>query len=288
MLATLASKRGGQILAIVSLALVCLGGRLAHAETGEGPASARAAAVAKLNSEGVAFYKAHDFRRAVERFLQAYATDSDPNLLFNIARCYEALNDPNAAAEKYKQYLSDPDAEPEGKRRAEAALQALERPRAGSAPASSPPATPEGRPAAAPGVAAGVTSGAPADGRRFGVWPVVALSAGVATAAVGAVFYILGAHDVSKVTGSPGFGNPAQVDPMTEGAARQLADSGRTRETIGVVALTLGGAALAAGAALFFLSTGGEVTGKDSAGAGLAFTPVVDTGGGRLMFSGRF
>jgi hypothetical protein len=191
------------------------------------------------------------------------------------------------AAEKYRVYLSDPDAEPEGKRRAEAALQALDQRRNSAAPEAPPPAE---RPAApsASGVAAGVTSGAPVERRAFGAWPMVTLGVGTAAVAAGAVFYVLGARDVSKVTGASGFGDPTRVDPMTEGAAKQLVDSGRMKETIGVVALSVGGAALAASAALFFLRPADQASGKESAGSGLAFTPVVDAGGGRLLLGGRF
>src|SRR5688572_30400720 len=92
-----------------------------------GPASARAAEtrsnaaapanqanVAQLNEEGAAFYAARDYRRAIEKFIQAYAIDTDPNLLFNIARCYEELGEVDAAIEKYETFLKTPGADTRG------------------------------------------------------------------------------------------------------------------------------------------------------------------------------
>src|SRR5688500_15364231 len=61
--------------------------------------------VAQLNEEGAALYAARDYRRAIEKFIQAYAVDADPNLLFNIARCYEELGETDAAIEKYEVFV---------------------------------------------------------------------------------------------------------------------------------------------------------------------------------------
>ena len=78
-----------------------------------------------LSGEGLALYKTHDYNRAVERFLQAYALDPDPNLLFNIARCYAALGDSNAAIEKYEAYLKAPGTEHKGREQAASSIRAL-------------------------------------------------------------------------------------------------------------------------------------------------------------------
>ena len=62
---------------------------------------ADAARVTELNEAGARFYREKNYRRAIEKFIEAYAIDRDPNLLFNIARCYEELGDTRAAIEKY-------------------------------------------------------------------------------------------------------------------------------------------------------------------------------------------
>jgi tetratricopeptide (TPR) repeat protein len=278
--------RVGRAIAVVSLSSLSLwfGGSAARAETppaSEATPEARTATVARLNGEGVALYKAHDYRRAVEKFLQAYALEPDPNLLFNIARCYEQLDDVNAAAEKYKLYLSDPDAEPQGKRRAEEALKALQQRRGASATSAQ-----AGRPPGGATAGNGVQTGAPERGPSR-VWPMATLGAGVAVAAAGAVFYVLGARDIDKVTSSPGFGNPTQLDPMTGVAAQQLVDSGKLKKTIGVAALGVGGAALATSAVLFWLRSSDGAPGKEGEASHLSFAPALD-GGGWLVLSGRF
>src|SRR5436305_8380691 len=88
-------------------------------------AAARAPASPAVGDDGFALYRAREYRRAAEKFLQAYALDADPNLLFNIARCYEALGDTLAAIEKYKAFLANPGADDQGRRRATEAVRVL-------------------------------------------------------------------------------------------------------------------------------------------------------------------
>ena len=92
---------------------------------------------AKLSDEGFDLYRARDYRRAAEKFLQAYTLSQDSNLLFNIARCYEALGDPEAAIEKYEDFLSTPDADVQGKRRATQAIRELRQSKSASVPVTS-------------------------------------------------------------------------------------------------------------------------------------------------------
>lgn len=92
------------------------------------PAGARASAHAghqDLVDEGIALYNAQKYRPALEKFLQAYAIERDPNLLFNMARCYEAQGESAAAIEKYEEYLADPSIDARGRERAEKARLAL-------------------------------------------------------------------------------------------------------------------------------------------------------------------
>jgi tetratricopeptide (TPR) repeat protein len=78
-----------------------------------------------LVDEGTTLYKAREHRAAAEKFLQAYAIEQDPNLLFNVARCYDAIGDREAAIEKYEAYLAEPGIDPNGRERAERALRTL-------------------------------------------------------------------------------------------------------------------------------------------------------------------
>src|SRR5512147_1101856 len=84
-------------------------------DAGVEPPAPGAERVVELNEQGNALYASGDYRRAAELFLQAHAIDEDPNLLFNIGSCYEALGDIDAALEKYRAFLASPDADPEGR-----------------------------------------------------------------------------------------------------------------------------------------------------------------------------
>ena len=89
------------------------------------PSAAARAHVPTVSDDGFALYRAREYRRAAEKFLQAYALDADPNLLFNIARCYEALGDTRLAIEKYEAFLANAGADEQGRRRAANAVRAL-------------------------------------------------------------------------------------------------------------------------------------------------------------------
>ena len=84
------------------IALVPLTESLAHAADASSEVSERGARVSELNEAGAKYYSARSYRRAIEKFIEAYAIDRDPNLLFNIARCYEELGETAAAIEKYR------------------------------------------------------------------------------------------------------------------------------------------------------------------------------------------
>src|SRR5436309_16119301 len=73
----------------------------APALAGDASPPVPAASVDALVEQGFAAYHARDYRRAAETFLRAHTIQPDPNLLFNIGRCYEALGDRAAAIEKY-------------------------------------------------------------------------------------------------------------------------------------------------------------------------------------------
>lgn len=230
------------ILAAVSLALG-LGAtpaRAADARPAPAP-SANAASVQQLNEEGAALYGARDYRRAIEKFIQAYAIDSDPNLLFNIARCYEELGEIDAAIEKYQAFLKTPGADARGRQRARDSIRALEQtksaaPQAGATPqaAAAGATQPEPQP---------TNTGNTGDSADAGsAWPWLTLGGSVVFAAVGTTFYVLGAGDHADITDAAGYDDPDGVSPMTRRQADELVSSGNTKKLVGGIGLGMAGA----------------------------------------------
>jgi tetratricopeptide (TPR) repeat protein len=110
------------------------------------PEATTAVPRARFSEEALVLYKARDYRHAAEKFLQAYSIDHDSNLLFNIARCYEALGDSGGAIEKYEAFLATPDADVEGKRRATLAIHTLRQATNATTTTTAPPAAPAANP----------------------------------------------------------------------------------------------------------------------------------------------
>jgi hypothetical protein len=188
----------------------------------QAPASDAARAL-QLNDSGSELYAAGNYAAALDAFQRAYALIAEPNLLFNIAGCHERLGQRTQAIEYYRWFLGTASANPEGRRRAIAALSRLE-----SEPASAPPApvtTPRDEPSAA--------------------WPLATLGAGILLAGLGAGVYLDGAHDHNEVTSAPGFGDASGSSTLTEVRAHELIESGDTKKRVGSVAFGLGGALIA-------------------------------------------
>jgi len=235
-----------------------------------------------LNDEGTELYRARDYRRAVEKFLEAYALDGDPNLLFNVARCYDALGNVDAAIEKYEAFTRSPEVDREGRARAQVAIRRLQRP-----PVAAPIVPTVGRGATEVAQVRATDQPLPrSDWTRLSRW--VALGAGVAATATGTVLLVSGAHDHQQVTSAPGFGDPLAVDPMKQREAQDLVDAGHTKKVAGGILLGVGAAALVTSATLFVLD--------DLAGAGretsrehlsLQCAPEL-AGGATLSLRGRF
>lgn len=232
--------------------------------------------VVQLNEEGSALYAAGDFRRAVELFIQAYAVDQDPNLLFNIASCYEGLGDVEAALEKYRAFLVAPNADPEGRPRAERAIERLTQPEASEVPNKQPADAPVPAPvAAAPSPAAAPPSGPPS----WAAW--VGLGGGAALAAAGTTFYLLGAADHAEVTSASGYADSQAVVPMTREEADDLVRAGDTKKAVGVGALVTGGALLGGYLAWWLIDPPGGDSTPDVAVA-------VDGSSASFSLAGRF
>jgi hypothetical protein len=211
------------------------------------------AQVARLNEEGAQLYEAREFRKAVERFLLAYSIDRDPNLLFNIARCYERLGDDAAALEKYEEFLQTPGTDAEGRARAQASIAALHELQ--STPAEPAPAA--NQPTNASTESTRTDDGASAG--NFGAWPWVSLGAGAAIAGTGGVLFALGEAQHASVEDVEGYGEPGHPIALTEAEARSKVELGDTLKTWGVATLATGGALLVTSAVLFWLDADAAV-----------------------------
>jgi len=251
-----------------------------------------APAVAKLTNEGMTFFRAADYRHALERFLQAATIDQDSNLLFNIARCYEMLGDRDAAIEKYEAFLAKPDADSQGKVRANEAIRVLREAKARSAAAAAAP--PVVATQASPPIAIGRNLDAGPGGVNSGddvqkpllTAAVVTLSAGVLVTAAGVIAMALGSADHDKVTNSAGYGNQMQVDPLTQAQAQALVDSGNSKQLAGEIAIGVGGALLVTSAVLFVVRSGHDGPDKETGSVAFQFAP--STSGARVLLEGRF
>jgi tetratricopeptide (TPR) repeat protein len=279
------------------LAGVLTSGRV-FADDAATEAASRAAEVAKLNEDGMNLYRARDYRHAIEKFLHAQALDQDPNLLYNIARCYEMLGERGAAIEKYEAFLAKPDADPQGKRRAQEAIRNLRQAshEAPAQPASTTAAAASAGPAASPATAAapGTTlerkpSETTPEEASFWNARVVTLGMGVLVTAAGAAVYMLGVSDHSKVTSSVGYGTPGQIDPLTEAEAHRLVDSGNTKKLIGEITMGAGGALLITSAILALVHASEDGSPSETSNTSpvtLRLAPT-RTGGG-VILEGRF
>lgn len=246
------------------------------AEPGESTAEASSAArIAELNESGARAYAERNYRAAIEKFVEAYAIDHDPNLLFNVARCYEKLGDLDAAVEKYQAFVAAPGADTEGRIKAKASLVELERLRERSA---------EPEPEATTSAASSSTDTTSASSSRestHALWGWTTLGAGAVLVGAGATFYALGVRDHRQVTGNAGYTDPSVVHPLTRQEAQSYVDGGDTKKLVGGVGLGLGGALLATGIVL--LVTGKSEPPAAESQAGLTLTP-----GPHGVFAGYF
>ena len=231
--------------------LVALGPALpgfARAEPSPSSSSddAAGARIAELNEAGSKAYVERRYRAAIEKFVEAYAIDHDPNLLFNIARSYEKLGELGAAIEKYQAFIAAPGADTEGRLKAKASISELDALEAQGGTSQGAPV--DGAPAPAPQPQAG--SSPPK------LWAWLSLGTGVVMTGVGATFYALGVRDHEQVTSAAAYDKPSAVHPLTHSEAQAFVDSGSTKKVVGGLGLGVGGALLATSALLFLSGQG--------------------------------
>lgn len=226
----------------------------------------------QLNEQGLELYAEQDYRHALERFIGAYALERDPNLLFNLGRCYEQLGESDAALEKYQQFIAEPSSDAAGVQRARASITAILSEQASGGRQSGGPQPSTSAPVPQPSAAV-ITS-------RTDWRPWLTLSGTIAFAAAGATTYALGARDHADVTTLPQYGNSAVPAPMTWKRAEALVHSGNTKKVAGGVLLGMSGALAVVTTALFVSE------GREDSPAPVAATAL--RGGGALLLAGSF
>jgi tetratricopeptide (TPR) repeat protein len=227
---------------------------------------ARASAKAEqLYLVGAALYRARKYRLAIDKFEAAYKTYPEANLLYNMARCYEALGRLEKALALYSRFAKEPHAAKGAKAKAEKRIKMLSSVLASAHAAQekpdpdkptriepkkkkvviAPPPPPKPR--------------RPSKALRVSKWVVGAL--GLALAGGGAAAFVLGHNDHQKIDDAKKkAGN--DVAPMTLAEARSLRDDGNSKKVIGYALWGAAGAAVITSAILFIVDSGRGETRK--------------------------
>ncbi len=214
---------------------------------------ARNAFVQKLTDEGLTAYQARDYRKANERFQHAYAVDPDPNLLYNIAKCFEALGDKQTAIEKYELFINSPGADSSGRVKAQDAVKVL---RSSPAPASG----------GSPSDAAPPGGPPPASSGHSAVPAIVAFSVGGVGIAIGSIFGV-------SALGKRADLDSACANRLCPPKSKDDITSLKTTSTISTIGFIVGGVGVATGGLLLFLN---RSSAEKSAGAQVS--PYVGVG----------
>lgn len=78
-------------------------------------AEERARKVEQLAGEGAQAYNDGDYEEAIELFEDAYELEQVPNLVYNIAKSYEKMEDYDRAVEHYREFAISPDVDSEAR-----------------------------------------------------------------------------------------------------------------------------------------------------------------------------
>lgn len=243
---------------------------------------------------GKGFLDESNYDKAISYFKDAYSIDCSVHAILPIiATAYERKGDKQSAVQALQEYLkrvpNAPDREVVEHRIKNLQDQiAQEKPTATAAPSAAPTAT---APATAPtssATAAPTTTEAPTamptstvppateGGHTVAPWIVVGI--GGAAVVAGVVLFAVGAGDISTAENKcPQHSNCPFPDAVNTG------NTGRSLETVGVIAGSVGVAAVAGGLLWHFLETPGE---PSTTGATVA--PVVAPGYAGVGLGGRF
>jgi hypothetical protein len=227
-------------------------------------------------------YRQRQYPQAIELYEQAWAAAAAADILYNLARVYDlGSQQPSQAIRYYERYIAHPRALAERRALAEQRISAL---RAAAAAVSAGPQTTaaarrsEMKPAAADPVGAGTRDEAASfTGRDW----TAALLGGAGLAALGTGAYF----GWSAYAQSDAWRGECDGNTCASQRAVDAAESAQRQANVATLLLALGGAAVAAGAAVWWLGPDGR---EQGVGASLHLEPVLGSSqvGGAL--GGRF
>ncbi len=256
------------------LAAVLSGSAHADPPKDASPASAKAEAKAHA-ATGTQLFNVQAYDKAAEEYQQAYMLDADPNYLYAAAQAQRLGGDCDKALLSYKAYLRTKPNDEKALKNIERCEQDLkDHPR--PAPAEPAPnvqlapqavvVAPTTIPQAAPAIHETITR--PWSGDWIGH---ALVGGGVAVAATGVVLYLQGRSTISQ--------NNSAVTYDQFAAGHGGVDSARTKETIGVSAMAIGGS-LVLGGVLHYIVHGRPIDRTVSA--------TLQPGGAAIALTGAF
>lgn len=216
---------------------------------------------------GSKLYEMSNYGEALVEFEKAYKLEPKPELVYNIARCYEVMAKLDKAIEHYELYLQK---NPEAPNRAvvEARLVNLRRRQEQARPVvEKPPPTP-------PPVTPRATE-TPSRWKWTTGW--VAVGLGGASLVTGIVFGVLAKNKADDFSAGVMEGRPYQE-------LNEIDESGKRYETLQIVTLAVGGALAAAGGGLLLW----DVLGRRERRASLELVPYAGPSGGGVAGRVRF
>jgi hypothetical protein len=207
---------------------------------------AEVALAEKKAAQAFEAYQGKRFAEAVALYIDAYQAAPNADILFNIARIYDAkLGDRPLAISFYRRYIADPGAVADRIQVANERLVAL---REAELAATRPSAAPEGALAAGPAGARLSGSSSPPEGDWSGaeVTGVIMGITGVVALGVGAGFGIAAVRETKTMR------DLCDGTVCREQRGIDAAESATSHATISTIGFASGGALLALGAAFYF------------------------------------
>ncbi len=253
-------------------------------------------AVEQLSIEGAELFQAGQYLKALEKYKEAYAIDKIPNLIYNMARCYEELGEIDKAKDHLTQFLSEPDTSAQDRQTAVNRLKALEERQRQSEVAPERETDAADKPdlsddkdasaANAPDIP-DTTDGTAASNEDSDspIWPVMqwtTLTLGTAAVAGGTVLFFLGNTDHQAVEDAQK-DDPVPPDTITRAEAKGLIEDGDKKKLFGYIAWGAGGALLLVSGALFLF----QPEESEETHASFSLAPLPE-GGGALIWQTRF
>lgn len=231
------------------------------------------AKIESLSEEAGEAYRDGEYEKAIALFEEAYAIQPIPNLLFNIARVYEKLENWAQAEKYYREFIKSPEAEASAR---EAALERVDSLKQLQQVASQPETPPEPDVPAEPEEPAVVAQPTQPPPKKSSPLPWILIGTGGGLALTGGVFGILAAGKQST------FNNATTAEEKL--SARK---SGKTFALVADIGYGLGIASAAVGVVL--LLTGSSESASSEQALRIVPSGSVDADGQpHVGFSFRF